>query len=244
MPYARSYRRRNYRYNRRRLSNRNVFNKTSAKSQARQIATLRNRINAVARNNRPETQLHTGTAGATFNNSEFSATYQNWVISLPGNSMTGQWVHSKGLSLRGLFEYSDNYQNVVAADHQRTCTFRIIIYAKLVSNSTEIAVADILDLSNSGRGYELNAVKPLKKGITSYLKIYYDKSYTISAQNPIRKININLKKLLNLHKETSDEHPRGEIGFSVITSGLHWDNSYTQELRLNFISTYAYQDVN
>lgn len=244
MPYAKLNRRRNYRYNRRRLSNSTLFNKTSAKSQARQIAALRNRINNVERNNRPETQLHTGTSGATFNNSNFSATHQNWVISLPGTSMTGQWVRSKGLSLRGVVEYSDNYQNVVAADHQRTCTFRFIIYGKLVSNSTEISTADIIDLSNSGRGYELNAVKPLKKGITSYVKIYYDKSYTISSQNPIKKFNINLKKLLNLHKETTDEHPRGEIGFSVITSGLHWDNSYTQELRLNFISNYAYNDVN
>lgn len=244
MPYAKLYRRRNYRYNRRRLSNRNLFTKTSAKSQAKQIAVLRNRINTVERNNRPETQLHTITDGATFSNSSFAATHQNYILSVAGSSMVGQWLHSKSLSIRGVVEYSDNYQNVVAVDHQRTCSFRFIIYSKLVSGNSEIPTANIVDLSNTGRGYELNAVKPLKKGLTSYAKIYYDKSYTISSQNPIKKFNINLKKLLNLHKETNDSHPRGEISFAVVTSGLHWDNSYTQELRLNFISTFAYNDVN
>lgn len=244
MRYAKSYRRRNYRYSRRRLSNRTLFSKTSAKSQARQIAALRNRINTVERNNRPETQLHTVTEGATFSNSTFAATNQKWILSVAGSNMVGQWLRSKGLSLRGVAEYSDNYQNVVAADHQRTCTFRLIVYAKIVSSNSEIPTENIVDLSSSGTGYELNAVRPLKKGLTSYAKIYYDKSYTISAQYPIRKFKINLKKIMNLHKETNDSHPRGEINLCVVTSGLHWDNSYTQELRLNFISTYAYNDVN
>lgn len=226
------------------LAGRNVTQYMSARAQARQILALRNRISAVARNCRPETQLHTFTGGATFNNNTFAATYQQWLLTVAGNNITGQWLHSKGLSVRGVVEYSDNYQNVVAADHQRTCTFRIIIFAKVQSGNSDIPVSNLLDLSNSGTGYELNALRPLKRGLTSYAKIYYDKSYTISAQNPIKKFAISIKRLMNLHKETDDTHPRGEIGFAVVTSGLHWDNSYTQELRLSFISNFAYNDTN
>lgn len=226
------------------LAGRNIQQYMSARAQARQILALRNRISAVARNCRPETQLHTFTGGATFSNSTFAATYQQWLLTPAGNNITGQWLHSKGLSVRGVVEYSDNYQNVVAADHQRTCTFRILIFAKVVSGNNDIPVANIIDLANTGTGYELNALRPLKRGLTSYAKIYYDKSYTISAQNPIKKFAISIKRLMNLHKETNDTHPRGEIAFAVITSGLHWDNSYTQELRLSFISNFAYNDTN
>lgn len=234
------------RYRRRRsaLTTRNITARTSARSQSRQIMALRNRVTNVERNCRPETQLHTITSGATFSNSTFAATYQQWLLTVAGNSITGQWLHSKGLSLRGIVEYSDNYQNVVAADHQRTCTFRVIVFAKLSSGNSDVPVANIVDLSNTGNGYELNAVRPLKKGLTSYAKIYYDRSYVISAQNPIKKIAISLKRLMNLHKETTDTHPRGELTLAVITSGLHWDSAYTQELRLNFISNFAYNDMN
>nr|QRV62038.1 capsid protein [ssDNA virus sp.] len=244
MPYAKSYRRRNYRYNRRRLSNRTVFSKTSAKSQARQIATLRNRLSTVERNNRPETQLHNNSASKEFTNSTFATTNDVWKVSLPGSSMTGQWLRSISLNIRGVVEYSDDYQTDVAVDHQRTCSYRFIVYSRKASGNNTIPISNIIDLSSSGTEYELNAVRPLKKGLTSYAKIYYDKSFTISSQNPIRKFNISLKKLMNLHKETTDTNPRGEIQFAVIASGLHFDTSYHQQIKVSFISTYAYNDVN
>lgn len=244
MRYGKLNRRRNYRNSRGRLSNRNVFSKTSAKSQARQIAALRNRINNVARNNRPETQLLNVSDSKTFTNSSFATTNDSWKVSLPGSSMTGQWLRSRSLNIRGVVEYSDNYQTDVAVDHQRTCSYRFIIYTRKASGNNTIPIANIIDLSASGTAYELNAFRPLKKGLTSYAKIYYDKSFTISSQNPIRKFNISLNKIWNLHKETTDSNPRGEIQFAIIASGLHFDSTYNQQIKVSFISTYAYNDVN
>lgn len=234
------------RYRRRRsaLTTRNITSRTSARSQSRQLIALRNRINAVARNSRPEIQLHNVTDSKTFTNSTFANTNTVWKVSLPGNSITGQWLRSRSLNIRGVVEYSDNYATDVAVDHQRTCSFRFIVYARKASGNNVIPISNIIDLENSGAGYELNAIRPLKKGLTSYAKIYYDKTYTISAQTPIHKFNFSLKRLFNLHKETTDTNPRGEIMFAVIASGLHFDSTYNQQIKVSFISTYAYNDTN
>ena len=245
MPFR--YKRYNRRYRRRRtaLSTRNITMRTSARNQSKQILSLRNRISNVERSCRPETQLFNVSDDATFSNSTFASTYDQWTLTVNGSDMTGQWLHSKNLNVRAIVEYSDNYQNVVAADHQRTCSFRFVIYAKTASgNGGGVPINNIVDLSSTGTGYELNAIRPLKKGLTSYAKIYYDKSYVISDKTPIKKIVINLKRIMNLHKETNDTHPRGEIYFGVIASGLHFDSSYVQQMKLSFISTYAYNDVN
>lgn len=233
------------RYRRRRnaLTTRNITARTSARSQSRQLLALRNRINAVARNCRQETQLFTSEGSDTFTNSTFATTNTVHIVTPAGAAIAGQWMRSKGLSIRGVVEYSDNYATDVAVDHQRTCSFRIIVYARIGSgNQSAIPIGNIIDLSASGAGYELNAVRPLKKGLTSYAKIYYDKTYTISAQNPIKRIAISLRKILNLHKETDDAHPRGETHVAFVASGLHFDSTYNQQLKFSYISTYAYND--
>lgn len=244
MPFR--YKRYNRRYRRRRtaLSTRNITMRTSARNQSKQILSLRNRISNVERTCRPEIQLFNTSDDAIFSNSTFAATYDVWTLTVSGDNIAGQWLRSKNLSLRAIVEYSDNYQNVIAADHQRTCTFRFILFARTSSGTNGIPVTNIVDLASSGTDYELNAIRPLKKGVTSYAKIYYDKSYVISDKSPIKKIAINLKRIMNLHKETTDTHPRGEIYLAIIASGLHFDSSYVQQMKVSFISTYAYSDVN
>lgn len=226
------------------LSTRNIMMRTSARNQSKQILSLRKRIKNVERNCRPETQLYTVIDSEKFTNSTFATTNKNWVISAPTVNMSGQWLHSKGLNVRALIEYSDNYVIDAAVDHQRTCSFRILIYSRVASGNNVIPIENIADISSSGDGYELNAIRPLKKGLTSYAKIYYDKSYTISSQNPIKRVFISLKRIMNMHKETNDTHARGEIILAFITAGLHFDSTYNQELKMSFVSTYAYSDVN
>lgn len=237
-----------YNSNRRRrrstLSTKNIVSRKSASSQSRQILSLRNRISKVERDSRPEIQLHEISDSKTFTNSSLADTNFQWIVSLPGSSMTGQWVNSRGLGIRGVVEYSDNYQTNVAVDHQRTCSFRFIVFSSKASSNSVIPLQNLVNINAAGTGYELNAIRPMKKGITSYAKIYYDKTFIISSQNPIRKFYISLKKIKNLHKETSDIHPRGEIQFGIITSGLHFDSTYNQQIKLSFISTYSYNDVN
>lgn len=240
------FKRYNKRYRRRRtsLSTRNITMRTSAQNQSKQILSLRNRIRNVERNCRPETQLYTVIDSEKFTNSTFATTNKYWSISAPTTNMHGQWLRSKGLNLRALIEYSDNYVIDAAVDHQRTCSFRILIYARTASGNNTIPITNIANIAASGDEYELNAIRPLKQGVTSYAKIYYDKSYTISSQNPIKRLFIRLNRIMNMHKETDDTHARGEIVFAFITAGLHFDSTYNQELKMSFVSTYAYSDVN
>lgn len=242
-----SYKKRNYGkryYRRRQLTTANIRSRTGAKSQASQIIALRNRINAISKRDRPEIQLFNTQESKTFTNSTFASTYETYRITPAGSAMTGQWMNSRNINIRGIIEYQDNYDKDVAIDHQRTCSYRFILFSTKTSTNSARSLADVLDISSSGTGYELNAIKPLKKGCSSYVNIIFDKCYTISYQNPIKKFKLSFKRLQNLHRELSDGHPAGEIYFCVICSGLHYDTSYEQKLDFSFISTYAYTDIN
>ena len=79
--------RRNRRYNKRRnsrLSNRRVFGRTSAKSQASQIATLRNRINKVYKACKPEVKtIVTNSETITYTSESLSSYYRMYPMTAP-----------------------------------------------------------------------------------------------------------------------------------------------------------------
>lgn len=245
MPYYRKrYGKKRYYRRRRVLSKANVKSNTSAKSQANQIIALNKRISAVEKRDRPEIQLFTKQEGHTFTNSTFADTWTKWKCSLASNQITGQWVNLRSFNIRGILEYSDNYEKDVAIDHQRTCSFRLVIWQKLVSDGHDMTLTDLIALSSSGVGYELNAIRPFIKGTSAQAKILYDKTYAMSNQSPIRRFNISLKRLLNIHKDSDKSFCRGDIFVGFCASGLHFDTTYEQKVDINWISTLAYIDQN
>ena len=109
MAYRRRYRRRSYR--RKALSNRAVYGKTGAKSQARQIATLRNRLNYFARRNRPEIKhKFSGSSSFTFDNSVATNTWKCYPgVNVEGGNgdsqRIGNYIKVKSLTWYFTFEY-------------------------------------------------------------------------------------------------------------------------------------------
>lgn len=248
--YARSRR-----YIRRRnsaLSTRKIFNKRSSKAQAKQIYALRKRVSAIARANRPETYIKYSTHQYVFNNSALTNT--NWGIacSIPKASLNGNVGRMLNFIFKGNFEYADNYALNPAVDHQRTCSVRIIIMQSKIPNNG-YSSTDYLELGTSGVDYELNAYKPFKSGTSSKFKILCDKTYTLSDQHPIQPFTVNLKRIGNMVYEMNtiqDEdstvlntQPKGSLHIQVITSGLHWDSTYSQQITMNSFIKYAYTDA-
>ena len=236
--FARTRGKRYYR-KRRVLAKSNIFSRKSASAQAKQINALRKRISYVYRRTRPETQRKQISGKYTFKNDAFADTYDlNRPIAGISNSsnLHGAWANLYNYNWRAIFEYSDNYNIDVAVDHQRSCSFRVLIWQAIKSGDSQMNIGDVLLNSASSTDYELNTIRPLREGVSSVAKILCDRTYTISNANPIKRVNVNIRRLLNLHKEPSQAYPRGDIYVAVVTSGLHWDSTFNQQLDYAWVS--------
>lgn len=226
---------------RRYLSNRYVYGKTSAKAQAKQIASLRNTVGKLAKLNRKEIRNLQETYNHTFTNSALSSVYDTFYLST--NFMEGQWTKLRGLSINGILEYGDNYNSYPSTDVTRSGSVRIIVYQQLQSRASTTGINYLANISNTGTDYELNTTRPLKDGVTAFAKILYDKTYTLSDQQPQKRVNIYIRKLLALHKESDDSVPRGSIAIGIITSGLHWTTGgYSEQITTSLVSKQVFTE--
>lgn len=240
--YRRYYRGKKY-YRRRTLSTRNIYNKRSAKSQANQIYALNKKVNAIAKANRPDTHILTSNPiTQEFTNSSMATVHKSYASGLIPN---GNYCRLLDFSITGTFEYGDNKEAFPGIEAPRAGTIRLIIWQSLSSkaSSTVQSVDNLIDISNTGAGYELNTMRPFKDGVTSYVKILYDRTYTVSDQYPVRPFKAYIKNLMPMRIETGDSKPRGEVYYGFVTSGLHWASaSYNEHITCNFITKIAYND--
>lgn len=254
MAYGRrkSYRRGNKRYSRWRYGR--LIRNRSSTAQAGQIAALNKRVNGVYRKLKPDTQIwYSDYKNYIFNNSALSSVYSFTEIG-PKNfhdAANHSMVFTNGDSHKiynarifGTIEYSDNYVSNPAIDHQRTCSFRVIVAQRLQSGTSSIDPSSILQVAQAGPGYELQAVAPLRDNCTATVRILTDRHYTFSDQYPVRNFSISLNKLRPF-RCTSDngEYPQGDIIVYFVSAGLHWDSVYSQQLNVNWGMKLAMPEV-
>lgn len=229
------------RASRRRLSTARILSKTSARAQAKQLVFLKNRVNKIYRLTRKEIRNSQETYNHTFTNSALASVYDTWTLT--DDFMQGQWTKLRGLSINGILEYGDNREAYPGVDFTRSGSIRIIVYQNLQSRNSNTAVTAIANIGSTGVDYELNTTRPLKDGVSSFVRVLYDRTYTLSDQVPQRRVRIYLRKLINLHKETSDSYARGAIAIGIITSGLHWTSGgYTEQITASLVSKQVYTE--
>ncbi|QIR82206.1 capsid protein [Chicken virus mg6_2056] len=257
MAYGKRYtKRRSYRRRRGHLSNRYIYGKKSASSQAKQIAALRNKVSALARANRPETRIQYAEFSKDFNNSALSNNSWGTFAYVPKDKIDGNFIRYKTIKLSGILEYSDTFATNVSIDHQRTCSVRIVVYQmKQSSSNTTPLLENLIDVGSSGVSYELNSIKPFKTGTGQIVKILSNRVITLSNIQNIKRFNITINKgMLNQTFQMEGEvdqgdndaltfpYPRGTIGIGFVCAGLHWDSSYTQQVNMNCFLKLAYTD--
>lgn len=239
---ARRYLRKKY-YRRRTLSTRSIYNKRSAKSQANQIYSLNKKVNAIARANRPDIHLLVSDpVTQEFTNSSLATIHKSFSSGL---TPTGNYARLLSFKISGTFEYGDNKEAFPGIEVPRAGTIRLVIWQSLASKSSANVqnMTDLIDVSSTGAGYELNTMRPFKDGVSAFVKILYDRVYAVSAEYPVRPFKVNLNKLLSMRMQTGDSGPRGQIYFGFVTSGLHWaSTSYNEHITCNFITKIAYND--
>lgn len=230
-------------YRRRTLSTRSIYSRRSSKSQANQIYALNKKVNAIARANRPDTHIMSnGPISQEFTNSSLATSHKSYSTGL---TPTGTYCRLLDFSIAGTFEYGDNKESYPGIEVPRAGTIRLVVWQSLASKASGNVqnMTDLIEISNSGAGYELNTMRPFKDGVTAFVKIIYDRTYTVSSEYPVRPFKVHLKNLMPMRMQIGDQGPRGAVYFGFVTSGLHWVNTgYNEHITCNFISKIAYND--
>lgn len=251
MAYGRYLRRRSSRRNRRRLSNRNVFAKTSAKSQARQIAALRNRINSVYRRTRPEVKNVVADAiNTSFSSGALSTIWFTGILPKPdvGNTSDlgaiGNYVRNLGCQLNSVFEYYNNSTTGYHDSESAGCQLRFIILQRKVTElySTSYDLNEFLpNPSNTGAEYSTLCVKPLRTGITDKWDVLLDRKYVLTSDK--NQLALKLKfKPKPYRFNNSNSNIFNYVKYVIVVSGLHFDENFKEYVEGSIVSKLAYTD--
>ena len=246
MAYGRYRRRRSTSRSRRALSNRNVYGKTSSKAQARQIATLRNRVSRVYKACRPEIKVkYNNAASFTFDSQTLLNTYTSWLPEMPAlgtgdNERIGDKIYVKNVQLNFTFEYYNSSTTGYHNSESAGTTMRIIVGKYRDARKSVPNIDGVLqESSNTGSAYTNQAVVPLKNEQSIYSKILLDKRFTITTNNNQRVFR------LNVHPGTIRfrDADANLIWVMVISAGLHNDSNFSEFVEGTFSSKVAFTDA-
>ena len=250
MAYGKSTRRRSYRRTRRTLSNRNVYGKTSAKAQARQIASLRNRINKVYKVCRPEIKtIVTGSDTITYTSESISSYYRMYPMTAPQLG-TGD-KDRIGNSIRvinGVLYLSMEYFNSSVTGYHDTessgCQYRIIIgqFKSRASSTIIPSIDNLLEYpSNHGPSYTQLAISPLKEGLTNSFCILRDihGALTLDRNQKIMKIPFKPR----MPYVFDDDGKFDNCWACLIVAGLHYDEDFIETVKITVSDKLVFTDA-
>lgn len=246
-----AFRKKSYRRKGRRTPLRKVYTSTSAKSQARQIAYLNKKVNAIAAANRPELkQWISAYSTKDFSSSVLSNTFKTIYLKGPNKGedqgeRIGDKIKIKNVSAHFYFEY---YNNSATGIHDTESSGACIRILALQRKNTERAYDTTVDAGNiianysgTGAGYSLGCVSPLVPGIRSMFRILYDKTRTITLTKNQLTWEVNLKNVYS-HIYKSDNYVNNVV-FLVVVTGLHADANFTEIVAENDCFKIAYTDA-
>lgn len=241
--------RKNRRYNRKRnnrLSNRRIYSRTSAKSQASQIATLRNRMNKVYKACRPEIKVRYNNATSfTFDSQTLLNTYKAWLVTMPAlgsgdNQRIGDKIYVKNIQLNFTFEYYNSSATGYHNSESAGTTMRIIVGKyKDIKDAVPTIDGVLQESSNTGSAYTNQAVVPLKNEQTAYSKILLDKRFTITTNNNQKIMRLNIRPGTIRFKDID----ANAVWVMVVSAGLHNDNNFSEFVKGTFSNKVAFTDA-
>lgn len=243
--YNRRYKRR---YSKRKTTGaKNVFMNRSAKSQAKQIYSLSKRVNSVYRACKPEYKLFSGTNESyNFNSGAVGSTYQ--IITFNGpftgvgdDNFTGNKTRSIALNLYFTGEYYNDSTTGYHNSESAGTPFRIVILQRKRPSQSTVSISDILSSSSgSGADYTMQAVCPLKRGITEDFRVLKDYKFTFTITRN-QKI-LKLKCRPNNFRWDTSANCNG-IVILLTSAGLHWDTNFKEYVEGVCKVDYVYTDA-
>lgn len=242
--------RRMYRRRNNRLSTRRIFSRTSAKSQASQIATLRNRINKVYKACKPEIKTIV-TSASTYNytseaTNSYYKLYPMTVPSLGTGDKDRVGNHIKVIN--GVLYLSCEYFNSSTTGYHNTesagCQVRIIIgqYNHAVNYTSTPPINDLFEFpGNSGPNYTQLAISPLLEGTSAKYKILKDMRFILTTDRNQKMLKIPFKP--KLPYVWDDEGLVCNCWAAIIVTGLHYDSDFTETAKITVSDKLVFTDA-
>lgn len=249
MVYARRYntRRVSRRRGRRTLSNYRIATRTSARSQASQIYSLKKWVSRIQKRTKPEIVTiqrsaspiqTTNTSGSigwiSTGNSTVTYAAPNLGPVVDQNSGATDAAIPNNFARLQSFTLYGNLQYTVSADNTVPETWRVVIVQTLQTRSQALATADIFTAGEPGANSFNATFGPLQTGLARTCKVLSDKRYNLSNQRPNITIKTNLRYLRPYYRDTasassgstsSEAIPKGAIyvffsRYSIATTAI------------------------
>lgn len=250
MAYGRYRRRRYTSRSRRTLSNRNIFGKTRSKAQARQIASLRNRVNKVYRICKPEIKTIVTSAETFSYTSESTSSYYKFYPITSPTLGTGdkERIGNAIRVINGVLYLSCEYFNSSATGYHNTessgAQVRVII-AQWTSAHTPAQVPSIQSIfefpGNVGANYTQMALSPLKEGITNSNRILKDFRFTLTTDRNQKMLKVPFKPRVPYVFDDSGNFPNTWV--CILVTGLHYDQDFTETVKITASDKLVFTDA-
>lgn len=249
MPF---YRRRKgvRRYKRKTLTKTNVYSRTSAKSQARQIYALKRRVSTLSRVTRPELKVKDNSP-ETFDlhNAAWTNSYVSYTLQWPANGSevnqrTGAAFRIKSLQINLNLEYYNNSETGYHAGESAGTPVRIIVIRTVgpVTGSFTTSLDTLLEHSGySNENYTARSVSPFKRGVTQQYKIVADRLINLTSDKNQRSIKITVGRNYKVEYNT-----HGQACYYLVfvaPAGLHYDDDFKEHVRGIMLYRISYTDV-
>lgn len=229
------------------LSTRNVFSRISAKSQAGQIYALRKRLNSVYSRCKPEYKVFDGAnATYTFTSGDITNTYKityfnGPIVGIGDDNFTGNKIRCVSLDLYFTGEYYNTSDTGYHPTESAGTPFRIIVLQRKKASNDAVELSKVLSTTGgSGADYTMQAICPLKRGITDNYRVLLDKKiiFTSSKNQALRHYKMKPNNL----RWDSDGNSNGFITL-LISAGLHFDANFNETVEGTISEKLVYTDA-
>lgn len=247
----RYYRRRgSRRYKRKTLTKSNIYSKTSARSQSRQIYALKRRVSALSRINRPEIKIRDGTVQTfTMSSGTWTDSYKSYLLPWPSqgtqdDQRTGSAFRIKNLMIRINMEYYNNSATGYHTSESAGTPVRIIVIRTVgpVAASFDTSLDNLLEHSGyGGSDYTARAISPFKRAVTQQFKIVYNKLVYLTSDKNQRSVFISTGRNRQIEFNMQGLAPYYVV--YIAPAGLHYDDDFKEYIQGTMVYRCSYTDV-
>lgn len=256
MPYGKSYRysrgrfRKSFGRSRRSvLSNRRVFGNRSARSQAVQIAALRNRMTKISKACTPERKVATdNTVGQYVMDSSIAGDNDVVLTALQINvgdtkgKRVGDKIYRKD-TYYITFEYHNTSDTGYHSGESAGTTLRLICgQYKTTAGATDApVVSDLISAySTSGAPMTISAIAPLVTGVTKNVKIIKDFKFNITTNANQHTVKVSTGwYTCRFDSDGNSNHS----WLWIVANGLHHDSNFTEYVQLTAFRKTVFTDA-
>lgn len=228
-----------------------IFGKTSAKSQARQIAALKRRVSRVYKNCRPEIKSFVGDAETiSYTSSSTSSYYRIYPLVSPvqGTSdedRVGNAINVKSLKLYLTAEYFNNSSTGYHNSESAGCQVRVVVGQFRTAHASNAIpfISELFEYSaGTGPTYTQMSVVPLKQGITTKYRILRDYRFPMTTDRNQKIITLDVKPR-NYKWYTTNVENHNNCWVAIVVTGLHWDEDFKETCMITFSNKIVYTDA-